>query len=56
MKLLLGNISSQGFCDLPDTAVIHDIQLVQKFLIRKMGEIVGHQTVYVLLQGTDGFH
>ena len=56
VKFLLGNISSQGFCDLPDTAVIHDIQLVQKFLIRKMGEIVGHQTVYVLLQGTDGFH
>ena len=36
MKLLLGNISSQGFCDLPDTAVIHNVQLVHQFFIRKM--------------------
>ena len=26
MKLLLGNISSQGFCDLPDTTVIYNFQ------------------------------
>ena len=36
MKLLLGNISSQGFCDFPDTAVIHNVQLVHQFFIRKM--------------------
>ena len=36
MKLLLGNISSQGFCDLPDTAVIHNVQFVHQFFIRKM--------------------
>ena len=56
VKFLLGNISAECFCDLPDTAVIHDIQLVKELLIGKMGEVVGHQAVYVLLQGTDGFH
>ena len=60
----LGNVMKHGlrhttadcFCNLPDSAVVHDCQLIQQFLICKLCKIVGHQAVYMLLQGTDCFH
>ena len=52
----LRHTTADGFCDLPDSAVIYDLQLCEKFLICKLCEVIGHQAVYVLLQRTDGFH
>ena len=56
MDLIVGYASSECFCNYPDSAVIDYSKLSGQFLIIQMGEIIGHQTVYMLLQGTDGFH
>ena len=56
MKHGLRHTAADCFCDLPDSAVIYDLQLCKEFLICKLCEIVGHQAVYVLLQRTDCFH
>ena len=56
MNLIIGKSSSECFCDHPDTAVIDYSKLSDQFLIIQVCEIVRHQTVYVLLQGADGFH
>ena len=56
VDVFLGNISADRFCDLPDTAVIYNCQLVDQLVFIKSCKIVGHQAVHVLLQRTDSFH
>ena len=52
----LWHTTTDCFCNLPDSAVIYDFQLCKEFLVCKLCEIIGHQTVYVLFKRTDGFH
>ena len=42
--------SSAGLRNSPHTHIINDLQLLQEFVICQTGEIIGHQTVYMLLQ------
>ena len=56
MKHGLRHTTADCFCNLPDSAVVHDCQLIQQFPICKLCKIVRHQTVNMLLQGTDCFH
>ena len=56
MNLFIPHSSSDGFCDLPDAAVVYDGQFLLQFLIRQMGKIIGHQAVHMLFQRTDSLH
>ena len=56
MKHGLWHTTTDCFCQLPDPAVIYDLQLLQKLFICQLCKIVRHQTIHMLLQGTDCFH
>ena len=52
----LRHTAADCFCNLPDSAVIYDLKLCKKLLVCKLGKIIRHQAVHMLLQGTDRFH
>ena len=56
MNLLVGNALTDRFCDSPDSHIIYDVKFLDQLIFGKMTEIIGHQGIYVLLQGTDCFH
>ena len=56
MDRLIGNTTAESLSDHPDPAVIYDFELFDQSVIIQIAEIIGQKTVYMLLQGTDGFH
>ena len=56
MNHIVIHTAAQCLCDHPDSPVIHNVKLFYQFLSGKSGKIIGHQTVHMLLQGTDCLH
>ena len=56
MDRLIGNTAAQRFCDHPDPAVIDHFQLTHQAILVQICEIIGKQTVHMLLQRTDCLH
>ena len=56
MDNFIGNTPADGLCNPPDPHIIHNLQIFCQFLLGKICEIIGHQTVHMLFQRTDGFH
>ena len=56
MKHGLRHTTADCFCNLPDSAVIYDCQLSKQLLVCKLGKIIGHKAVHMLLQGADCLH
>ena len=54
--MLVFNSTAERLCDNPDPAVIYYMKLFDQLIAVQTGKIIGKQTVYMLLQGTDGFH
>ena len=50
------DISSDCFCYFPDTTVIYNCQFFDQLILIKTCKVIGHKTVYMLFQRTDGFH
>ena len=56
MDLLLRNSNTDRLCNSPDSHIIYNMKSFQHLFSGQIGKIVGHQAVYMLFQGTDGFH
>ena len=56
VNVFFGNISSDCFCDLPDTTVVYNCQFFNQLTFIKICKVIGHKAVYMLFQRTDSFH
>ena len=56
MNILIADAFSQSLCDDPDSLVIHDFQAFPELLRAECTEIIAHEAVHMLFQGTDGLH
>ena len=56
MDLFVGNAAAHCLCNSPDSHIIDDGQFFHQFFFSQSCEIVGHQRIHMLLQGTDRFH
>ena len=56
MDQLIWEAAAQSLCNSPDTHIVYDLQLFYQSCIGKSGKVIGHQAVYMLLQGTDRLH
>ena len=56
VDVFFGDISSDCFCYFPDTTVIYNCQFFDQLILIKTCKVIGHKTVYMLFQRTDGFH
>ena len=56
VDLLVAVATAKCLGDHPDTTVIDTVKQLMKIMIVEVGEVVGHQRIDVLLEGTDGLH
>ena len=56
MDLVVGDALTDRLCDSPDSHIIYDVKLFDQLVFGQVAEVIGHQGIYVLFQGTDGFH
>ena len=56
MDGLVADPLTDSLRNLPDPAVVYHLKLFQQIFSLQMGEIIRHQAVHMLLQGTDSLH
>ena len=56
VDLVVGDALTDRLCDSPDSHIIYDVKLFDQLVFGQVAEVIGHQGIYVLFQGTDGFH